>query len=388
MEYFQRTLEIDISEDNKMGMLYSYLNLAGVQADLRENSSAMSSFRQAENLALETQALPLLGQVYRGLSKVYENEGNYRESLNFHKKFKEVHDSVFDDNKMKQLEELQARFESEKREKEIKMLSQENEIGQLKISQQRGQITVLTLVLILIIGTGAFLFYSNRQKHLAALQEERIRLKEVGMKAVFTAQEEERKRIAKDLHDGIGQTLSGLRLSWAGLSGAIGNDSPGRAEQLNELTVILDDACQEVRTISHQMMPRQLSESGLVPTIRDMLEKSLGKSDIKYNFEHFGIDRRFDENVEIALYRISQELVNNVIKHSGASRVALQLVKSRNYLVLIVEDNGKGFDLKEKSTGIGLLNIASRIDTINGEINYEPSPESGTIATVRVPVGN
>jgi len=154
------------------------------------------------------------------------------------------------------------------------------------------------------------------------------------------------------------------------------------------MLTILDDSTKELRELSHRMMPRALSELGLLPALNDMLENSLGNTDIQYMLEHFGIkqEERFAENVEISLYRITQELINNVIKHSQANQVNIQLMKSGKSLILIVEDNGKGIDSGENKKGIGLMNISSRVDTVNGNVNFEPSPEGGTLATVKIPL--
>ncbi len=130
---------------------------------------------------------------------------------------------------------------------------------------------------------------------------------------------------------------------------------------------------------------KQLVKSGQY-AIQDMLKKCLDPTNLKYEFEHFKVEGRFAENVEISLYRITQELVNNVIKHSGATEIAVQLIKSKSKLLLIVEDNGSGFNVKKENDGIGLMNIKSRLNTINGEVNFEPSPNSGMVATIRIPV--
>lgn len=387
LDHFYKTLEIDIENDNRMGMIYSYLNLARAHSAIDQHQKSLEHFRSAEKLAVEMNASALLSQAYRGMSHTLEEMGRYSEALKFHKSYSDLEDSVFNERKSKQIEELQTRYETEKKERDIQMLSQQNEIRELRINKQHEQIIILVLLIILLSGTGGFIIYRNRQKHTSNLQSERIRQKELAMKAVITAVDEERKRIAKDLHDGIGQTLSGLKLSWEALSSSVLSEKPEEKNRLGKLSAILDDACQDVRNISHQMMPKELSEFGLVPAIEDMLLKSLGDSSMQYNFEHFGVDERLEENVEIALFRITQELINNVIKHSGASKVAVQLIRSARHIVLIVEDNGKGFDSDSaRTSGIGLLNIASRIDTINGEINYEPSPGSGTVARVRVPL--
>jgi len=117
-----------------------------------------------------------------------------------------------------------------------------------------------------------------------------------------------------------------------------------------------------------------------------MLDKSLGAGDMEYQFEHFGVDDRLDERIELSVYRIAQELVNNIIKHSEANKVAIQLFKNKGKLIFIVEDNGKGMVENQTSEGHGLLNIKSRLNPLSGEVNFEPSPQSGTIATVRIPL--
>ncbi len=211
-----------------------------------------------------------------------------------------------------------------------------------------------------------------------------VREKEAGLKAVFTATEEERQRIAKDLHDGIGQQLSGIKLSLGKQANTLGSEAK---EALSPILHVVDQTAHDVRNLSHQMMPKSIQELGLVPAIDDMLHKSLGLSDLEYAFEHFNVEsKRYDARLEIGLYRVCQELVNNIIKHSGAKAVTVQLFENKNSPILIVEDNGRGFDLDHQKSGIGLTNIQSRINTFDGEVNWEPSPGSGTVATVKVPI--
>jgi signal transduction histidine kinase len=206
--------------------------------------------------------------------------------------------------------------------------------------------------------------------------------KEKGLSAVFDATEKERQRIAKDLHDSVGQQMSGLKLAWSNL---IQSKEPiqNQKENLGKLSAVLEDAASEVRDISHQMMPKVLTEFGLGPAIQEMLDKSLQLTNLKYEFEQFNINERFDSRIEVSLYRICQELVNNVIKHSSATLLAVQLFKNQNHLILIVEDNGSGI-ASQISDGHGILNIKSRLNTINGEVNYEPGHQAGTTATVRI----
>ena len=135
------------------------------------------------------------------------------------------------------------------------------------------------------------------------------------------------------------------------------------------------------------MMPKVLEEFGLIPALEEMLEKSLTLTPLKYSFEHHNFNERLSRKVELSLFRITQELLNNVIKHSGANFVSVQLFKNGNQLILIVEDNGKGFLITNRKDGHGLLNINSRLNTIQGKVNYEASKNAGTTATVRIDLG-
>ena len=150
----------------------------------------------------------------------------------------------------------------------------------------------------------------------------------------------------------------------------------------------LERSNQDLRNISHQMMPRALSDLGIIPALEDMLENSLAYAKIKYQFEHFNINGRLPEKIEVSIYRITQELINNIIKHSNANNVNVQLFKSDESIILIVEDDGVGMNASKSGKGIGLLNISSRVDMIHGTVNFEPSPNSGTLVTVKIPLSN
>ena len=203
-----------------------------------------------------------------------------------------------------------------------------------------------------------------------------------GLDAVFTATEEERKRIAKDLHDGVGQQLSALKRGFEDFTEHLNVDLKAKAKGLKNL---VDETARDTREISHRMMPRSLTELGLVPAIEDLLNKTLSSLSIQFEFEHYNLKERYEERKEVAIYRILQELINNVIKHSGATLVNIQLFENQSSLILMVEDNGKGIQ-QSKTDGIGILNIKNRLNTIKGKVNLEPSADTGTIATISIPV--
>lgn len=261
--------------------------------------------------------------------KVYERTNQFKKANAYSKLFILLNDSLLNERNNQKLFELQVRYESEKKEKEILKLNQEKSDHNLKIAKQKNWILILISIAGILIALTIIIVLRIRQKEEMKRHEAILSEKAKGIEAVINAQEDERKRISKDLHDGIGQQLSGLKLAWSSFSDKPENQEK---EKLNKLSNILDDACVEVRNISHQMMPRVLGELGLVPALEDMLNKTFLHSEIKCEFEHYSIDQRFRENIEIGVSRIAQELINNVIKHSQADHVVVQIFKTSAYL--------------------------------------------------------
>jgi signal transduction histidine kinase len=338
---------------------------------------AISWFNESSKAA-DNFGLPYLKQYnFEQISRCYEKMGLFAEALNAGKKAFAIRDSLLNEKNSEAILRLEKRYQLAEKEKAN---------SELREKTARQILTIYIIAFILILSVAGTLLYLQilRRKQKAEKDAAIIKEREAGLKAIIDATEDERKRIARELHDGIGQQLSGLKLAWNKLQRDIKDEE--EKNKVEKLAGILDEACSDVREISHRMMPRALGEMGLVAAISDMLAKSLGSGEITYRFEHFKADGRFPEHVELGLYRICQELINNIIKHSGATEVSVQLFQAKSQLVLIVEDNGKGFDASNNANGIGLLNIKSRLNTVNGEVNYEPSPESGTVATIRIPL--
>lgn len=134
------------------------------------------------------------------------------------------------------------------------------------------------------------------------------------------------------------------------------------------------------------MMPLTLKELGLVKAVEELLGRSLAKNNIQHHFEHFGIEERLNEKIEVTVYRICQELVNNTIKHSGATEVSLLLQLRNNMLQLTYEDNGRGFNVATTQKGIGLNSMGSRVEMVKGSLEFDASAENGTTAYIRIPV--
>jgi signal transduction histidine kinase len=384
MILIDKSIAILDSAGNLQGVGINTLNKAIMLTVEKEYDAAVEAYEQTIAIAEEINYNDLLQNAHYELGRTYAEMKNFEKSFYHIDQSYVIRDKLLNEEKLIALSEMEVKYETEKVEKDYLQEQQSRIESDLKVESQKKWI--LGIVGLFIAAVFFALFLYQRKSRIAQAEKDKaiIAEREKGLQAVFDAAEEERQRIAKDLHDGIGQQMSGLKMAWQNLSSTIPGIGEKENKRISELTKILDSTASEVRDLSHQMMPKVLEEFGLVQAIEGMLEKSLKLTSLTYTFEHYNLDARFPRTIELSLFRITQELLNNVIKHSGASHVVVQLFKNKNQLILMVEDNGKGFESGLKKDGHGLLNIQSRLRTIGGQVNYEASPNAGTTATIRV----
>lgn len=357
-------------------------NQAAVLVDLGRFSEASELYRNSLSAALEHGYFDIKLQSLEGLANSLQGEKEYAEAFNYFRQYASLHDSLYNQEKNAQIQELETRYQTRKKEQENEFLRQENDIASLENTKSNTLLWTSAGSFFLLLAAGGLFIARSRARQKAVYRNELLHIKQKGLDGIIQATEAERKRIARELHDGIGQQLGGMKMGWE-LMLSEWETPPEHAKQLSE---VLNDACTDVRALSHQMMPRALGEIGLVPALNDLLEKVFRGSAIIWHFEHFHAESRFPENIEIALYRIVQELATNVIRSSGATEAYIQLFRNKNTLLLLVEDNGQGKTATSETERLGFMTIAGRLSTINGEVHYEPGPNSGTVATVRIPL--
>lgn len=224
--------------------------------------------------------------------------------------------------------------------------------------------------------------YYLMMKENDVYQRALIQEQEKGMEAMIAVQEAERSRIAKDLHDGVVQQIGAIKLT---LSRLVGDLSGDKADELLKTKVMAEVAADEARNLAHQMMPKALMEVGLVPAMRDVVETYELANKSALDFQQHGLLERYPNEIEVALYRIFQELMNNISKHAQASAIDIQLFQNGGKLILVVEDDGVGLP-ENKKDGMGMTNIKSRLSAINGSFEIESGNPDGTVATIVIPV--
>ena len=202
------------------------------------------------------------------------------------------------------------------------------------------------------------------------------------LNAVFETQETERKRLAEDLHDSVGQVLSAIKLNLHRLDKII--ESEGPKNLLSDTRKLTDECIQEIRNIIHNVLPPVLTDFGLIEALQALCERLEHNTAIKITFTKDLPHDRFPPEIEVTLYRIAQELFGNAVKHSGATAIQLQIKRENGTLMMSFSDNGVGFDPENVKHGFGLKNLQSRAQFINGKIQTYTKPHNGTLTTIKV----
>lgn len=392
IKYYTSSLLLKKEINHLSGQVTTLNNLAMANLKLKKYNDALDFALTSLELGKKLNMAEDQAITYQTLSKIYEAKSDYNKALSCQKEYQYLNDSLFTVEKNKQIVELETKYETQQKEKEIEDLKKNDEIQKLELAKKsltiRARtllIIVLTVTIILIISLFIFIYLRNKQKQKQILQEKLLEERKQRIKSIITAQDQERSRIARDLHDGIGQMLSAASMNWKHFASNKEIIEAGSREKLVELSGTLDSVCEEVRNISHHMMPGALRKSGLSLTIKDLLENTFSNTSINFSYDTFGFDQRIDESKEVSIYRVCQELAANVLKHSGCNKVDVQLYKNNNSIILVVEDNGKGIPVAAEG-GMGLKNIISRAEAMNGSFMIEKAPLAGTVATLKIPL--
>ncbi|MBT1697099.1 tetratricopeptide repeat protein [Fulvivirgaceae bacterium PWU4] len=322
-------------------------------------------------------------EVYDGFALWYEKKGDYKNSNEYLRRSVALHDSILSEENNKQIASLEMRYQVAGKEAEIKNLRTEKELQQLTIRQKSitNYILIGIAVAILII---SLLFYRNyRQKQ--KLQHQRIAELETerqlnATEAVLKGEEQERTRLAKDLHDGLGGMLSGIKYSFNTMKGNL-IMTPENHQAFERSMDMLDSSIKEMRRVAHNMMPEALVRFGLDTAMKDYCHDINQSGALKINYQSIGIaDEPIDQTTAITIYRIVQELISNTMKHAAAATAIVQLTKTNGQLSATIEDDGKGFDtsILKQSKGIGWTNIQHRVDFLKGKLDVNSGPGKGT----------
>jgi signal transduction histidine kinase len=235
--------------------------------------------------------------------------------------------------------------------------------------------------------------YSIERKR-AEEEHQKLIEQKIRTSAIIEAQENERRRISRELHDGLGQLLSAAKLNFGMIDLLQGNDKEKSNDLIKQIDGIISKAIVEARRISHDLRPTTLDDFGLVPSLRILSQEFSKLTNIKIKFQVSQLTERINSKAEIAIYRIVQESFNNILKYAKATSVTLDLFRKENRVYVIVKDNGIGFDMEEISQnrqsggGLGLINMRERAELVGGKLNINSALGKGTEVIVEINLDN
>ena len=384
--YYKQAILMDQISANPFAQATSSRGLAQVYVEMDKYDSARGSFLAGLAIAQKYAYPKEMLEDLQGLANLEDKANHSAEAFNFLKKANLLRDSLKAEESRTAIAEIEAKYKTAEEEKSILQLQKDKEIQTLSLKQQS------TLNLILFISLGgvivlSFLVWRNyRQKQL--LQRRQISELEkdkqlMAVSAMLKGQEEERSRLARDLHDGLGGMLSGVKYSLNNIRGNMVITADNVAIYERSLDMI-DSSIRELRRVAHNMMPEMLTRFGLDEALKDYCHSLASAGLLSVKYQCFGMTERLDSSTEIIIYRIVQELLNNTLKHAGATESLVQLVREGSRLSVLVEDNGRGFDVAalDSSRGAGWTNIRSRVDYLKGAIDIHSDQGKGTSVTM------
>ena len=378
--YFLKCIAIDSTFGNKKQMADTYLNLGQLSQMEGNNIEAIKNLQNAITLANAAQYKLGLFQAYLSLSKAYNRNKQSDSALYAVNKGYAIKDSFINEKSESKIAELETLYQTEK--KEQKLLLQKSEL-----TKKNYFLLALGIAMLLIIFSGIFYYRRRELQNKIIIQNEVLKQQDLATKAIIEAEENERKRIAAELHDGVGQMMSAAKMNLSVFEDEFKFENEKQKLGFENIIVMVDESCKEIRNVSHQMMPNALLKSGLANAVREFISK-IDDRIIKVTLHTEGLNDRLDSNIETVLYRVIQECVNNVLKHAQANHLDISILKDANDIAVTIEDNGIGFDVlnKEHYEGIGLKNIASRIKYLQGTIDFSSEKNKGTLVAIHIPV--
>lgn len=322
---------------------------------------------------------------YKQLSLLNEETGNTKEALLWEQKYSKLNDSLNTENVKLEINKLESKFNTAEKERKIATLNAEKNQKDLEVNKKNSYLWGMGLVLLLALSLLIFLFIIFRKNK--KISEQRLndikQKEELSLtKAILDGEERERERIARDLHDGLGGMLAGVKINFSTWSSHHLN--PEKDQEFYKILGQLDNSVSELRHVARNLMPESLLNFGLETAIHDLCE-FYSRKNLNIDFQAIDISKTLPLNIQLNIYRIVQELLANAIKHAEASSILLQCSQSGENFLITIEDNGKGFDKNIENTtkSMGLRNLKNRVNYLKGTMEIH-SDDQGTAINIEL----
>lgn len=370
------------------------IGLANFRLELKDSAESyyFRALAITDSLGFVDEGLTVLNN----LATLYESQGRYEKAIEYYKLYFSSSQNIYRMDYQDRLFEIREQYKTA--ELELKNERAQNRI----LIQKRSQTVTIIIAIALVIGISIWLYIvDQRRKNIKALGEknneinkqkidELLQQQEIAsLQGVLEGQETERKRVAIDLHDRLGGILSMVKLHFSSVEEKIDPENPSK-EKFLTASELLDLAAGEVRNISHNMMSSVLAKFGLIPALEDLQTRISETGKLKVNLYTNNVKGVLGGEQELQLYRIVQELISNILKHSEATETNIQLNENEDSVNLIVEDDGVGFNPEQLDVkaGIGLANLKARVAKLNGTLHIDSGLGAGTTISIDIPIEN
>ena len=347
----------------------NYSNMANIYMLMHEYETAIALNTKSLDIAREISAVNIIIAVYESMAECYVGLKDYAAAYQYQQKFKAISDSTFNIEKASQLNELQTRYETVKKEEEIHSLKEAQQISELTLSKRNYQVVLALCVLVLVIIIAYFLM--NRQKvHARHLRE----------KEILETEHRERLRISKDMHDDLGSGLSKIAIMSELVKSRFSNETD-LGTQVNKISVTANDLVDKMSHIVWAMNPQNDSLDNLMAYMREFASDLFDDTGIRLSI-HFPDDEtgiRLNQETRRNVFMVVKESLNNVLKHARANVVSLKLSHTLKQVQIVITDDGKGFETgNTRRFGNGLINMKKRMEEINGTYTISSVLNEGT----------
>ena len=380
MDDYDKALEyalisVEYAEKNK--------NSERTSAALMEVSQCyykLQKYKESEEMAfraleMDSSSLYSNSVKYRVIAMSNIRMKNVEKSLEYFQKTLDTREQYSNRNYQSSISEMEVQYETEKKEMKIAALEEEKQLMRL-LFIAGGGILLLALALMLFLWRWTVQKRRLAEAHIKQFEQEK---QLIATQAVFDGEVQERTRLARDLHDGMGGKLTVMKIYLEKLK-QISHSEDGRAEALALALATLDDSVQELRRVSHNLMPDTPSHSGLKTAVDDFC-RTMSPNIV---FNYYGDEARLDLKIEAMIYRSIYELVNNALKYANSSKIMVQIIREPDTVAFTVQDNGCGFDASAHTEGMGLQSIRSRVESFGGNLQIDSKAGEGTEVNVEL----
>lgn len=378
-----KDMEPTFDEADRTGASYRHLVYGYDNTLQKKFAVAEKEFMEGLKIAEADSMQSSMQTLYLAMSTIKYAQQDFKGAVEWDNKWGAMEQVMKKQEMAEYAVDLEAKYATESKEAKIKL-----QASQLKQKSTINYILIGSAAALLVILLLLFINYRHKQK----LQQQRITELETqqqltATEAVLKGEEQERTRLAKDLHDGLGGMLSGIKHSFNNMKGNL-IMTPDNAQAFERSMDMLDSSIKEMRRVAHNMMPEALVKFGLDTALKDFCNDINNSGALKLAYQSIGLENAaIEQTTAITIYRIVQELINNTMKHAVAKTAIVQVTKSSNLLSVTVEDDGKGFDtvILNQAKGIGWSNIQSRVEFLKGKLDV--NSKAGTGTSVHIEIG-